>query len=215
MTKTDIAQFVADKLQTTDGESITMLKSFIDRRYEMIWNTALWREALGTTTYTVAAETEEVNLDSTVDFPVAARWDDKEIVPMDYSAVFQIDPTLFNDSGAVVNFLVLPKTTSGAARIKLLRKPDEGKNLLVLGKLKLVSLNDGDSPKINGIDNILISMVEGDMLEHTRQYGKAQMKFQEAMNQLKIAKDMENHQSASITRIIPEVPGHWNTDSFV
>ena len=215
MTKTEIAQFVGDKLQKTDGASLTMMKSFVDRRYEMIWNSALWREALGTSTYTVAIDTENVTLAATVDFPVSARWDDKEIVPMDYGAVFQIDPTLFNDSGAVVNFIVLPKTAAGQCQIRLLRKPSESKSLLVLGKLKITALNDSDSPKINGIDNVLVSMVEGDMLEHTRQYNKAQIKFNEAMNQLNIAKDLEKHQSASITRIIPEVRDHWNTDSFI
>jgi len=215
MTKTEIAQFVGDKLQKTDGASLTMMKSFVDRRYEMIWNSALWREALGTSTYTVAIDTENVTLDATVDFPVSARWDDKEIVPMDYGAVFQIDPTLFNDSGAVVNFIVLPKTAAGQCQIRLLRKPSESKSLLVLGKLKITALNDSDSPKINGIDNVLVSMVEGDMLEHTRQYNKAQIKFNEAMNQLNISKDLEKHQSASITRIIPEVRDHWNTDSFI
>lgn len=134
---------------------------------------------------------------------------------MDYGAVFQIDPTLFNDSGAVVNFLVLPKTSSGQAQIRLLRKPSESKSLLILGKLKVVALADSDSPKINGIDNVLLAMVEGDMLEHTRQYAKAQIKFQEAMNHLNIAKDLEKHQSASVTRIIPEVRDHWNTGSFI
>lgn len=215
MTKTSIAQFVADKLQKSDSGSIVILKSFIDRRYEMIWNSALWRESQGTTSYTVAADTQEVTLESTVDFPVSARWDDKEITPMDYSAVFQIDPTLFNDAGAVANFLVLPKDSSGNAKIKLLRKPDVGKSLLILGKLKIVELGDADSPKINGIDNVLVAMVEGDMLEHTRQYQKAQVKFTEAMNHLNIAKDLENHQSASQTRIIPEIAGHWDANSFI
>ena len=181
----------------------------------MIWNSALWRESQGTTSYTVAIDAQEVTLESTVDFPISARWDDKEITPIDYSAVFQIDPTLFNDAGAVVNFIVLPKDSDKNAKIKLLRKPDVSKSLLILGKLKIVALGDDDSPKINGIDNVLVAMVEGDMLEHTRQYQKAQIKFTEAMNHLTIAKDLENHQSASQTRIIPEIVGHWDSNSFI
>jgi len=215
MTKREISQFVADKLQKSDPVSVTMLKSFVDRRYDMIWNSALWRESQGTTSYTVAVDAEEVTLESTVDFPVSARWDDKEIAPINYSAVFQIDPTLFNDAGAVVNFIVLPKDSDKNAKIKLLRKPDVSKSLLILGKLKIVALEDDDSPKINGIDNVLVSMVEGDMLEHTRQYQKAQVKFTEAMNHLNIAKDLENHQSASQTRVIPEIAGHWDSNSFI
>jgi len=60
-----------------------------------------------------------------------------------------------------------------------------------------------------------LAMVEGDMLEHTRQYQKAQIKFTEAMNHLNIAKDLENHQSAAQTRIIPEIAGHWDSNSFI
>ena len=215
MTKAALAQFVADKVQKTDQGSLNLLKSFIDRRYELVWDSALWRESLGTTSYTVAIDTQEVTLDSTVDFPVAAVWDDKEITPVDYSAVFQIDPTLFNDSGEVVNFIVTAKSSSGAAKIKLLRKPKESKTLLILGKLKITSLGDSDSPLIKGTDNSLLAFVEGDMLEHLRQYQKAQMKYQEAASQLQIAKDMENHQAASNTRIIPEVKSDWNTTDFL
>ena len=215
MTKTSMANFVADKLQKTDQGSIDLLKSFIDRRYEMIWDSALWRSSLGTTSYTVAIDTEEVTLESTVDFPVAAVWDDKEIAPTSYSSVFRLDPTLFNDSGAVVNFIVIAKSSAGAAKIKLLRKPKESKTLLILGKLKMTALTDNDSPEINGIDNALLSFVEGDMLEHLRQYGKAQVKFQEASGLMQIAKDMETHQSASDIRIIPEVKDDWSTSDFI
>ena len=213
MNKGEIAQLVADKLQKSDEGSLTLLKSFIDRRYDMIWNSALWRESLATDSQTIAVDTETVTLASTLDFPVSARWDDKEITPIDYSAVFQIDPTLFNDAGAVVNFIVMPKS-GGNAVIKLLRKPSVSKSLLILGKLKLVALGDTDSPLINGIDNVLLGLVEGDMLEHVRQYQKAQLKYTEAMNQLTIAKDLEKQQSASNTRIIPMVEDHWNSDSL-
>jgi len=215
MTRLDLAQFVGDKLQKSDSGSLSMLRSFIDRRYEMIWDSALWRESLGTTSYTVAIDTQEVTLESSVDFPVSAVWDDKEITPVDYSAVFQLDPTLFNDSGAVANFIVVAKSSTGAAKIKLLRKPKESKTLLILGKLKITALGDSDSPLIKGIDNALLAFVEGDMLEHLRQYGKAQAKYQEAASQLTIAKDMENHQSASNTRIIPEVKSDWSSADFI
>ena len=113
----------------------------------------------------------------------------------------------------MANFIVLPKS-AGDARIKLLRKPSVAKDILILGKLNLVALGDTDSPLINGIDNVLLGLVEGDMLEHVRQYQKAQLKYTEAMNQLTIAKDLEKQQSASNTRIIPMVEDHWNSDSL-
>ena len=233
MKKAAIAQFVADKVQKTDSSSIALIKKFIDRRYEMLWDSSLWRETLATTTYTVAVDTQELTLNSSVDFPISARWNDLEIIPLDYQAVFQIDATLFNDAGAVTNFVILPRDSSGNAKIKLLRKPDKEKSLLVLGKQKvtsdgntwttssstdtdsLPSMADTGEPKINGIDNALLAYVEGDTLEHMRQYGKAQIKYQEAGNQLSVARDLDNHQSARVTSIVPHISGHWDSGDFI
>ena len=214
MTKSAIAQFVADKLQKSDAGSLTLLKSFIDRRYEMIWDSGLWRETLGTTSYSVAADTSEVTLNSAVRFAVAVAWDDNEISAMDYETVFQINPALFDESGAPTSFITLPNDSSGNAVIRLIRKPDKAKTLLVLGKLKLTALTDSDSPKINGIDNALLAYVEGDMLEHMRQYGKAQVKQQEAAGAMMLMRDLESAQSAKIARLIPEVPNVWDINDF-
>jgi len=233
MKKASMAQFVGDKVQKTDTDSIALIKKFIDRRYEMIWDSALWRQSLGTTTYTVAVDTEDVTLNSTVDFPVSARWNDMEIIPIDHQTVFQIDPTLFNDAGSVTNFITLPRDSSGNAKIKLLRKPDKEKSLLVLGKLKITSdgntwttssstdtdmlplMADTGEPTINGIENALLAFVEGDTLEHMRQYGKAQIKYQEAAGQMAVARDLDVHQSARVTRIVPQVAGEWNAGDFI
>jgi len=215
MTKTALAQFVADKLQKTDTDSLTLLKTFIDLRYEMIWNAGLWRETLGTTSYSVAAETEDVTLNSTVDFPVAASWDNDGIYPVNYETVFQIEPDEFNQSGTPTSFVVLPKDSSGNAVIKLVRKPNTAKTLLVLGKLKITALGDTDSPKINGVDNALLAYVESDMLEHMRQYGKAQVKQGEAAAQMALMRDLEMGQAAKETRVIPKVSNDWSTADFV
>ena len=215
MTKTALAQFVADKLQKTDTDSLTLLKTFIDLRYEMIWNAGLWRETLGTTSYSVAAETEDVTLNSTVDFPVAASWDNDGIYPVNYETVFQIEPDEFNQSGTPTSFVVLPKDSSGNAVIKLVRKPNTAKTLLVLGKLKITALGDTDSPKINGVDNALLAYVESDMLEHMRQYGKAQVKQGEAAAQMSLMRDLEMGQAAKETRVIPKVSSDWSTADFV
>ena len=84
----------------------------------------------------------------------------------------------------------------------------------MLGKLTLPALTDSDSPKINGIDNALLAYVEGDMLEHMRQYGKAQVKQQEAAGAMMLMRDLESAQSAKIARLIPEVPNVWDINDF-
>ena len=214
MTKADIAQFVADKLQKSDAGSLVLLKSFVDRRYDMIWNTGLWRETLGTTSYSVAVDENEVTLNSTVHFPVSAAWDNNEIAPTNLDTVFRIDPELLSQSGTPVQFLVLPNDSSGNAVIHLIKKPDTAKALLVLGKLKVVALDDLDSPKINGIDNALLAFVEADMLQHLRQYGKAQVMQQEASAQLAVCRDLETSQSAKISKLVPEMTGVWDIGDF-
>ena len=214
MTKTSIAQFVADKLQKSDADSLALIKSFIDRRYEMIWDSGLWRETLGTTSYTVAIDTEEVTLNSTVRFPVSAAWDEKEMVPINFETVFQLNPDLLDGSGTPANYIVLPNDSSGDAVIRLVRKPDTAKTLLVLGKLKVTALGDTDSPKINGIDNALLAYVEADMLEHLRQYGKAQVKQQEAAGQMALVRDLETVQSARVSKLIPEMASVWDVNDF-
>ena len=84
----------------------------------------------------------------------------------------------------------------------------------MLGKLKVTALGDSDSPKINGIDNALLAYVEADMLEHVRQYGKAQVKQQEAAGQMMLVRDLETAQSARVSKLIPEVASTWDIHDF-
>ena len=137
------------------------------------------------------------------------------IYPVNYETVFQIEPDEFNQSGTPTSFVVLPKDSSGNAVIKLVRKPNTAKTLLVLGKLKITALGDTDSPKINGVDNALLAYVESDMLEHMRQYGKAQVKQGEAAAQMSLMRDLEMGQAAKETRVIPKVSNDWSTADFV
>ena len=214
MTRLEIAQHVADTLQKTDTDSMALLKKFVDRRYDMIWNSALWRETLGTTSYSVAASTSEVTLNSTVNFPVSIAWDENEIIPSNYEQVFQVDPGLFSDTGTPTNFIVLPKDADGNSVIRLIRTPDTAKTLLVLGKLKLVALADSDSPKISGVDNALLAFVESDMLRHLRQYGKAQVTLQEAAGQMQLMRDLETAQAAKVSRLIPSMAPQWDVNDL-
>ena len=78
----------------------------------------------------------------------------------------------------------------------------------------LPQMADTGEPVINGIENALLAFVEGDTLEHMRQYGKAQIKFQEASGQLTVARDLDNHQAARVSSIVPHISGHWEAGDF-
>jgi len=217
MTKSNIANFVGEKVHSTDDDSQAVFKTFVDRRYEMIWNAELWRESLGTVSQTVASGTDTVSLSTTMDFPVSAYWDEREITPVDYQRVFQMNPALLAETGTPTDFIVLPKTTgpSGTySQIKLLRIPDSAKTLLVLGKLYVTELGDNDSPMLSGIDNTLVAFVEADALEYLQQYAKAQAKLQEAAAHLQMMRDIEKHQSARIQQLVPDVESTWGYNDF-
>ena len=217
MTKSNIANYVGEKVHSTDDDSQAVFKTFVDRRYEMIWNAELWRESLGTVSQTVASGVDTVSLSTTMDFPVSAYWDEREITPVDYQRVFQMNPALLAETGTPTDFIVLPKVTSASgtySQIKLLRIPDDAKTLLVLGKLYVTELGDNDSPMLSGVDNTLVAFVEADALEYLQQYAKAQAKLQEAAAHLQLMRDMEKHQSARVQQLIPDVESAWGYNDF-
>jgi|TARA_R100001463_G_scaffold9938_6_gene29591 hypothetical protein len=217
MTKSDIATYVGQKVHSTDDDSISVFKTFVDRRYDMIWNAELWRESLGTYSTTVPSGTEIVDLTLEMDFPVSAYWDEKEITPVDYQRVFQINPALLDENGTPTDFIVLPKSVSASGtrpRIKLIRIPNETKTLLVLGKLIISPLGDSDEAVLSGIDNALVTYVEADALEYLQQYAKAQLKMQEAGAHMQLMRDMEKNQSARQIQIVPDVEVAWTQNDF-
>lgn len=232
MTLTQLASFITTKLSDTDSSSVSVCKDFINRRYQMIWDSALWTETLGVASKAVSAQDTTITLDGTpsitfyqsgstpttyIDFPVAVRFtktgedDGLELPVYDWTAFFQLDPNTWNDvSGrratpsAGIN---LPKNSSGYCRFKPVPTPDAAGTLYVLGKLKWVALGDSDSPCLRGVDNALLAYAEGDMLERARQYAKAQSKYAEASAQIQIMRDIEKGQQQSVSRIVPMEEG--------
>ena len=230
MTLTDLASFITAKLSDTSDDSVSLCKDFINRRYQMIWDSGLWIESIGVASKAVAAEDETITIDSApsitfyqsssapstkVDFPVAIKFtktgvdDGVNILNENWMTFFQIDPNAWENISTrranPTNFINLPKDGSGNCRVKPVPVPSAAGTLFVLGKLNWVALGDTDTPTLNGIDNALLAFAEGDMLERGRQYGKAQVKFTEAASHIGIMRDMETGQKQNIGRIIPYV----------
>ena len=228
MTLTELSNFVTTKLSDTDSSSVSVCKDFINRRYQMIWDSGLWDETLRVASKAVTAQDTEIVIDSTptitfyqsssapitkIDFPVAIRFtktgdtDGIDVLNEEWVTFFQLDPNIWNNVSSrratPTNFINLPKDGSGNCRMKPVPVPDAAGTLFVLGKLKWVTLGDDDSPILNGIDNALLAFAEGDMLERSRQYQKAQLKFTEAAAHVQIMRDLENGQKQNISRIIP------------
>lgn len=233
MTLTELATFITSKLQDTDSASVTACKDFINRRYQMVWDSALWTETLGVASKAVAAGDQTITLDGApsitfyqsgvapstyIDFPVAVKVtetgddDGIEMVQSDWINFFQIDPNAWVDvtsrRSIPTGYINLPKDGSGYARIKPVPIPQSSGTAFVLGKLKWLALGDTDTPCLRGVDNALLAFAEGDMLERARQYGKAQAKYTEAAAHLGIMRDIERGQQQAVSRIIPLEEGY-------
>jgi len=232
MTLSDLASFITTKLSDTDTASVAACKSFINRRYQMIWDSALWTETMGVVSKNVAAGDTELTLSDAptitffqnatvpttfLDFPVAMRFtantdtDGSEMLGYDWQTFFQLDPNQWNNIAARQttprNFINLPKDGSGYCRMKPVPVPNAAGVIYVLGKLKWVTLGDADSPCLRGIDNALLAFAESDMLERARQYGKAQAKTGEGAAHIQIMRDIEKGQQQSISMITPMEEG--------
>ena len=163
MTLTELANFVTTKLSDTDDDSVTVCKSFINRRYQMIWDTGLWTESMGVVTQAVVAGDTSISLSDApsitfyqssstpttkVDFPVALKFtetgkdDGLNMLNDSWMTFFQIDPNAWEDVTSrranPTNFINLPKDSSGNCRLKPVPVPKTAGNVFVLGKLNWV-----------------------------------------------------------------------------
>ncbi len=243
MTLTQLADQVTTKLSDTDSDSVATCKKFINNRYRMLWESALWTTSLGVVSTSVAASSETITLSddpsifyyptsSTVastaprlDFIVATRFtetgkaDGIQSLGTDWVTFFQLDPNTWNNTSqrraTPANFTPLPKDASGYCRIKPIPTPDKAGTLFTLGKLKFTEMGDSDSAVILGADNVLLAFAEGDMLERIQQYQKAQLKYTEAATLTQVCRDLDTVQQDKVSSIVPLVPDHWNRIDFI
>lgn len=175
-----------------------------------------------------------------LDIVVAARFtvdgqvDGMDLPASDWQAFFQLDSNSWNNvdsrRATPTNFVNLPREVdtslygqSGVPKIKLVPTPDQNGTLFILGKQQSRVRQLGEDAAITedmpftirGIDNALLAFTEGDLLEYSRQYAKAQVKFQEAAAHVSVMKDMERNQQQQISRIIPEWDGQYSINDIL
>jgi hypothetical protein len=90
--------------------------------------------------------------------------------------------------------------------IKLIPIPTAATVFRALVKKKVLPLeDDNDVPELRGVDNALLAMAQGDMLERERQYGKAAQKHGEGLALLQDLKNRACYQEDQQMQIVPEV----------
>lgn len=62
MTLSELADQITTKLSDTDAESVTTCKKFLNNRYRMLFESALWTNSMGTVSTAVTAEDEVITL---------------------------------------------------------------------------------------------------------------------------------------------------------
>jgi hypothetical protein len=175
-----------------------------------------------------------------LDFPVAVRFtvdgdtNGSDLAAADWQSFFQLDPNTWNNvesrRATPSNFINMPRAIdtslfgqSGVPQVKLVPVPDQDGTLFILGKQqsRIRQLGEDaaiteDLPfSIRGVDNALLAFTEGDLLEYSRQYAKAQAKFGEANSHVTVMKDMERNQQQQISRIIPDDDGHYTVNDIL
>jgi len=218
MTRTEIIAYVLAKLGISDATATAQAGTFLDARHSMIWNDEDWRQTRYQETIAVPAGTQDVTLGANCEFVRACRWaESQELLPLNDVNALQLNPVGYDASGPVLGFVQLGKDTSGNVIVRLMQKPTEAKNLLVIGKRKVLALAGSDTPPIPGEDMVLCEFVMGDLYEWLRQLNKAQYFFQKGGILLQKMKEIERQQSAEIVRIVPyvqQLSGDVGADSY-
>lgn len=205
MTKGQIKTYCTAKLGITDATALSIAGTFIDARWQMIWNAADWRQARYQQTLAVPAGTQDVTLHTNFELPKAFRWgDNTELLPVNDLNALAMNPAGYDTAGPVAGVIPLGKNSAGDFQLRLVSVPTEAKNLFVIGKRKCVTLDtDNASPLIPGVDECLCAFVMGDLYQWIRQLSRAQLFFQEANALLQKMVEIEMAQTSEIRRIIP------------
>src|SRR5436190_10342563 len=196
LTLAQMATFITNKVGQFDSTSIALCKTFLDRRYRMIWDSFFWRdtELLGSASLTAGNATFAYpgGMERVVSIRAGG---DHFLDPVNQDFLIQSDPTIFERSGTPI-YYDENTTSAGVNQIIVYPTPAVNTNFLILGKRLCAGLSaDADISILRNCDNAIIAFAMGDMLERARQYGKSQSKFQEAASLLEEAKNVESAQA--------------------
>jgi hypothetical protein len=115
MTLSEIASHVCEIVGTTDADSVALCKTFVQRRYSLIWDAHPWRETLdvmrGYTTlyfrdvvFTERQDAERI---------LAVCWEDeRQLAPADTVNLWMSDPAAFSSGGSIGSFTHLRRTAA-------------------------------------------------------------------------------------------------------
>jgi hypothetical protein len=113
MTLAEIADFVCSKVGQTDAESVAAAKSFARQRYQLIWDSALWRDTqcvvaamtAGTGAPTVNAEGPHLLLPEPVERVLAVRYGSDRLLGVEApGTLLLLDAQSFDETAEPIRF---------------------------------------------------------------------------------------------------------------
>lgn len=97
----DMAQFIGEKIGKTDADSLNRIRGFIRRRYQMIYDHALWKESqIIVAIPPLEAAQDTVILPHFIERPVAVRINNSTANITELTRLFKTDPTIFERIGS-------------------------------------------------------------------------------------------------------------------
>jgi hypothetical protein len=216
VTLADYVSFICPVVGQVDTVSTNLCKTFVQRRYQMIYDQRNWKDAIDLITGLSVNTTGVMDYPAGIDRIITIRGNGNHLImPSDAAQVMEIDPTLFERTGdpqiwfdyAAFDAPALPLAPQNPVpvhRIKFLPTPAVTTPIILQGTRAFVQLtHDLDQPVIRGLDETIIAYATGDMLRRQRQYQKAQLLYQEAAAALKSAVQSETEAAGYNARIVP------------
>lgn len=138
----DMAELVCSKVGRTDSDSLTLCKTFLKRRYQLVYNQHMWKDSLD-----IAEIQSRLTEFGPTNMPIMPRWmelvvavrvgDSTTLSVEDQSLFFKRDPALFNRSGSSPDsfhqirpyFFPFYLPSDGDIYIKSLNGGDDGKKV--------------------------------------------------------------------------------------
>lgn len=209
-TLTELADYITTKLNKTDAASVAKCKTFLNNQYEFIWNFYAWRDIKGLGSVSVSAGDQTVTMPSACGEVLGLRWGLKqELSGLEMENILRQNPEDWDQEGDPYGWSRMGKDGNGDVLVRLAAKPREADTLYVLYKRKWAALTDNDTPEISGIETALKAFGEAEFLESRRQYGKAQVKYQEGGAKLAAMRNLEIQQSGVTRQFLPD-DGGWD-----
>lgn len=116
MTLAEIADHVCEIVGTTDADSVALCKTFVQRRYSLIWDAHPWRETLDVMRATTTQDFRDVVFTERQDAEriLAVCWEDQQqIAPADLVNLWMADPAAFASTGGQIgSFTHLRRTAA-------------------------------------------------------------------------------------------------------